>query len=141
MKKRVLGKTGYRISEIGFGSWAIGADWGKVSDENSLKALHASADAGVNFFDTADVYGDGHSEKFIAKFLKERKGKERIYVATKAGRRLNPHVASGYTGKNIERFIDRSLKNLGLRHWIYFSFIVHQMMFTTHLNFLIIWIA
>lgn len=112
MKKRKLGKTGYKVSEIGFGAWAIGADWGKVSDEDSLKALNTAADAGVNFFDTADVYGDGHSEKLIAKFLKERKSKDRIYVATKAGRRLSPHIASGYTGKNIEKFIERSLKNL-----------------------------
>jgi aryl-alcohol dehydrogenase-like predicted oxidoreductase len=112
MKYRKLGKTGYRVSEIGFGAWAIGADWGKVSDEDSLKALHSAADIGVNFFDTADVYGDGHSEKLISTFLKERKSKDRIYVATKAGRRLNPHIASGYNGKNIEKFIDRSLKNL-----------------------------
>lgn len=112
MKYRLLGKTGYKISEIGFGAWAIGADWGKVSDGDSLKALHAAAEVGVNFFDTADVYGDGHSEKLIAKFISQRKRKEKIYVATKAGRRLKPHLASSYTGKNIERFIDRSLKNL-----------------------------
>ena len=79
MKKRLLGKTGYRISEIGFGAWAIGADWGKVDDVASLKALHAAAEKGVNFFDTADVYGDGHSEKLIAKFISERKGKSKIY--------------------------------------------------------------
>lgn len=112
MKYRRLGKTGYKISEVGFGAWAIGADWGKTDDRASLKALHGAADAGVNFFDTADVYGDGHSEKLIARFLRERKGKSRIYVATKAGRRLSPHLAEGYTGKNIEKFIDRSLKNL-----------------------------
>lgn len=112
MKYRLLGKTGYMVSEIGFGAWAIGADWGKVDDANSLRALHTAAESGVNFFDTADVYGNGHSEKLIAKFLKERKGKGRIYVATKAGRRLSPHIAKGYTGKNIEKFIDRSLKNL-----------------------------
>jgi aryl-alcohol dehydrogenase-like predicted oxidoreductase len=112
MKYRVLGKTGYKVSEVGFGAWAIGASWGKVDDKTSLKALHAAADRGVNFFDTADVYGDGHSEKLIAKFLNERRGKEKIYVATKAGRRLSPHEAKGYNGKNIEKFIDRSLKNL-----------------------------
>lgn len=112
MKFRLLGKTGYRVSEVGFGAWAIGASWGKVDDKTSLKALHAAADAGVNFFDTADVYGDGHSEKLIARFLSERRAKEKIYVATKAGRRLSPHEATGYNGKNIEKFIDRSLKNL-----------------------------
>lgn len=112
MKFRLLGKTGYKVSEVGFGAWAIGASWGKVDDKISLKALHAAADAGVNFFDTADVYGDGHSEKLIARFLSERRAKEKIYVATKAGRRLSPHEATGYNGKNIEKFIDRSLKNL-----------------------------
>ncbi|NCN87482.1 MAG: aldo/keto reductase [Candidatus Pacebacteria bacterium] len=110
MKYRILGKTNYKISEVSFGSWAIGADWGQTDEKESLKALHQAADFGVNFFDTADVYGDGRSEKIIAKFLKERT--EKIYVATKAGRRLNPHIADGYTGKNIEKFIDRSLKNL-----------------------------
>lgn len=112
MLYRRLGKTGFKVSEIGFGSWAIGANWGKTDDKTSLLALNTAAEAGVNFIDTADVYGDGHSEQLIAKFLSERIGKEKIYVATKAGRRLNPHVASGYNGKNIEKFIDRSLKNL-----------------------------
>lgn len=111
MQYRRLGKTNYHISAISFGAWAIGSSWGKTDDTESLKALHTAAEAGVNFIDTADVYGDGHSEKLIAKFLKAHKG-ERIYVATKAGRRLNPHVAEAYTGKNIEKFIDRSLKNL-----------------------------
>ena len=112
MKYRRLGKTGYKVSEVGFGAWAIGANWGKTDDKTSLLALHAAADSGVNFIDTADVYGDGHSEKLIAKFLRQRKSKEKIYVATKAGRRLNPHVSEGYNGKNIEKFIDRSLQNL-----------------------------
>lgn len=110
MHYRTLGKTGYKVSEIGFGAWAIGADWGQVDDNKALAALHAAADAGVNFFDTADVYGDGHSEKLIAQFKQETDHK--VYIATKAGRRLNPHTAEGYTGKNIETFIDRSLKNL-----------------------------
>lgn len=114
MKYRTLGKTNYKVSEVGFGAWAIGADWGKTDDQASLKALHQAAEEGVNFFDTADVYGDGRSEKLIARLLKERKSKRKIYVATKAGRRLDPHLASGYTGKNIEKFIDRSLKNLGV---------------------------
>lgn len=112
MKYRKLGKTGYEISEIGFGAWAIGADWGEVAEKDAIEALNIAIDNGVNFIDTADVYGDGRSEKIIAKVLKERS--EDVYVATKAGRRLDPHIAEGYTGKNIGKFIDRSLENLGV---------------------------
>ncbi|MEI2300807.1 aldo/keto reductase [Ensifer sp. MJa1] len=113
MKTRVLGKTGATISEIGFGAWQIGGAWGDVSEADGKRALNAALDAGVTFIDTADVYGDGRSEKIIAAVLKERGG-DRPFVATKAGRRLNPHVADGYTGANIEAFIDRSLANLGV---------------------------
>ncbi|WP_429811109.1 aldo/keto reductase [Ensifer sp. B1-9] len=113
MKTRVLGKTGATISEIGFGAWQIGGSWGDVSEADGRRALHAALDAGVTFVDTADVYGDGRSEKIIAAVLKERGG-DKPFVATKAGRRLNPHVAEGYTGENIEAFIDRSLANLGV---------------------------
>ncbi|WFU47940.1 aldo/keto reductase [Sinorhizobium terangae] len=113
MKTRVLGRTGATISEVGFGAWQIGGAWGDVSEEDGKRALHAALDSGVTFIDTADVYGDGRSEKIIATVLKERGG-ERPFVATKAGRRLNPHVADGYTAANIEAFIDRSLKNLGV---------------------------
>ncbi|BCP52101.1 oxidoreductase [Kaistia sp. 32K] len=111
MKNRQLGRTGATISEIGFGAWQIGGAWGDVSEADGKKALNAALDAGVSFIDTADVYGDGRSEKIIAEVLKERGGL-RPFVATKAGRRLSPHVAEGYTGANIEAFIDRSLKNL-----------------------------
>jgi aryl-alcohol dehydrogenase-like predicted oxidoreductase len=113
MKYRQLGRTGMSVSEISFGAWAIGSGWGKVDDKESLAALHKAADSGVNFFDTADVYGDGRSEKLIARLLKERK--ETIYVATKAGRKLDPHVAEKYTPQNIRRFVDDSLKNLGVQ--------------------------
>ena len=113
MKTRTLGRTGATISEIGFGAWQIGGAWGDVSEEDGKRALNAALDAGVTFVDTADVYGDGRSEKIIASVLKERGG-EKPFVATKAGRRLNPHVADGYTGANIEAFIDRSLANLGV---------------------------
>ncbi|MBB4183800.1 aryl-alcohol dehydrogenase-like predicted oxidoreductase [Sinorhizobium terangae] len=113
MKTRVLGRTGATISEVGFGAWQIGGAWGDVSEEDGKRALHAALDSGVTFIDTADVYGDGRSEKIIATVLNERGG-ERPFVATKAGRRLNPHVADGYTAANIEAFIDRSLKNLGV---------------------------
>jgi aryl-alcohol dehydrogenase-like predicted oxidoreductase len=110
VKYRQLGRTGMNVSEISFGAWAIGSSWGKVDDKESLAALHKAVDWGVNFFDTADVYGDGRSEKLIARLLKERK--ETLYVATKAGRKLDPHVAEKYTPQNIRRFVDDSLKNL-----------------------------
>jgi aryl-alcohol dehydrogenase-like predicted oxidoreductase len=111
MHYRPLGSTGYTVSEIGFGAWAIGADWGNVDDDTAMEALHAAVDAGVNFIDTADVYGDGRSERFAARLVRERP-KDDVVVATKVGRRLDPHTADGYTGQNIERFIDRSLMNL-----------------------------
>lgn len=110
MNYRSFGKTGWKVSEIGFGAWAIGADWGKVDESDALDALHAAIEAGVNFIDTADVYGDGRSEQLISKILKEYRGQ--IYVATKAGRRLNPHTAEGYTQENLTSFVDRSLINL-----------------------------
>jgi aryl-alcohol dehydrogenase-like predicted oxidoreductase len=110
MNYRELGRTGFKVSEISFGAWAIGNDWGNVDDSESLAALNRAVDLGVNFFDTADVYGDGHSEKLLAELKRERK--EDIIIATKAGRRLTPHTASGYTGENITAFIERSLQNL-----------------------------
>jgi len=110
MNYRELGRTGWKVSEVSFGSWAIGSAWGQVDDQESIAALHTAIDHGVNFIDTADVYGDGHSERLIAQVLKERG--ETIYVATKAGRRLDPHVADGYNAENLTRFIERSLHNL-----------------------------
>lgn len=110
MQYRRLGSTGYEVSAISFGAWAIGGSWGTVQDDESLAALHAAIDNGVNFIDTADVYGDGRSEKLIAQVLKDRP--EEIIVATKAGRRLNPHVAEGYNRENLTAFIERSLQNL-----------------------------
>ena len=110
MKYRTLGKTGFEVSEISFGAWAIGGTWGDVNDKDSMAALHAAVDNGITFFDTADVYGDGRSERLVGQLLKERS--ENITVATKAGRRLDPHVSSGYNKQQIETFIDRSLKNL-----------------------------
>ncbi len=95
MQYRTLGRTGWNISEIGFGAWGIGgSDWGNTDDNASIAALHRAIDLGVNFIDTADVYGDGHSEQLIAQVRKSRS--EQLIIATKAGRRLNPHVASGY---------------------------------------------
>ena len=110
MQYRTLGRTGWDVSAISFGAWAIGGTWGTVKDEDSLAALHKAIDMGVNFIDTADVYGDGRSERLISQVLKERS--ETIYVATKAGRRLDPHVAEGYNRENLTAFIERSLKNL-----------------------------
>ena len=112
MQYRRLGKTGYDVSTIGFGAWAIGADWGSVDDTDSLAALHAAADAGVNLIDTADVYGDGHSEQLIGRFLRERRG-ERIYVATKIGRRV-PQLVENYDPEAFVAWTDRSRQNLGL---------------------------
>ena len=110
MNYRTLGRTGWKVSEISFGAWAIGGTWGEVKDDESLKALNKALDLGVNFFDTADVYGDGRSEQLLAKLKKERK--EEFHIATKAGRRLNPHTAEGYNKENITAFVERSLKKL-----------------------------
>ena len=110
MQYRELGRTGWKVSEISFGAWAIGAMWGSVDDNESLAALHRAVDLGVNFIDTADVYGEGRSERLIARLRKERP--ENIYVATKAGRRLSPHTADGYNKVNLTRFVEDSLRNL-----------------------------
>jgi aryl-alcohol dehydrogenase-like predicted oxidoreductase len=110
MKYRELGRTGWKVSEVSYGAWALGADWGEVSEEDAIATLHKAIDLGVNFIDTADVYGDGRSERLIARVLKDRS--ERVIVATKAGRRLNPHTADGYNAENLTRFIERSLNNL-----------------------------
>ena len=111
MRSRIFGRTGRSVSEIGFGAWAIGDAWGQVDDTQAIAALHAALDAGVDFIDTADVYGDGHSERLIAKVLKERGG-NRPFVATKAGRRLPEQTVAGYSEENLGAFVDRSLKNL-----------------------------
>ena len=112
MEYRRLGKTGRDVSVIGFGAWAIGADWGTVDDADSLRALHAAADAGVTLIDTADVYGDGHSEQVIRRFLAERPG-EAFFVATKMGRRVPLDMAE-YTPEAFRAWTDRSRENLGV---------------------------
>ena len=112
MEYRDFGRTGWKVSSVGFGAWAIGGTWGPVEDEESMQTLHRALDLGVNFFDTADVYGNGRSERLMARLKKERK--EPFYVVTKAGRRLNPHVASGYNRENLTAFIERSLQNLSV---------------------------
>lgn len=110
MEYRDFGRTGWKVSTIGFGAWAIGGTWGPVDDEESLRTLHKALDLGVNLFDTADVYGNGRSERLLARLKKERS--EPFYVVTKMGRRLNPHVPDGYNRANLTAFAERSLKNL-----------------------------
>ncbi|WP_122089694.1 aldo/keto reductase [Halalkalicoccus subterraneus] len=112
MRQRPLGRTGWTVSEIGLGTWQVGSDWGEVSDEEGRSAIHAALDAGVDFIDTADVYGDGRSERHIAAVLEERE--EEPVVATKAGRRLSPHEVEGYTEDNLRTFVDRSRENLAV---------------------------
>jgi aryl-alcohol dehydrogenase-like predicted oxidoreductase len=102
-----------RVSEISLGTWALGGEWGAVGEDDAYAALNRAVDLGVNFLDTADVYGDGRSEKLIGRLLKDRPNDE-IFVATKAGRRLEPHTADGYNHKNLSDFVERSLKNLGV---------------------------
>lgn len=111
MEYRQLGRTDMQVSALSFGAWAIGGTWGPVQDEESLTALHAAIDQGVNFIDTADVYGDGRSERLIAQLRRERPN-DRIYVATKAGRRLPKQSPEGYSRENLTGWIERSLQNL-----------------------------
>jgi aryl-alcohol dehydrogenase-like predicted oxidoreductase len=110
MQYRELGRTGWKVSALGFGSWAIGGTWGSVDDRESLAALNRAVELGVNFFDTADVYGGGRSERLLAKLRQQQRGK--IYIATKVGRGLYPHIAEGYNRANLFAFVDRCLKNL-----------------------------
>jgi aryl-alcohol dehydrogenase-like predicted oxidoreductase len=112
MQYRELGRTGFSVSAVGFGAWAIGGTWGPTDDNDSLKALHRALDLGVNFFDTADVYGDGHSEQLLARLKRERG--PIFHVATKVGRRASPHVAASYTRENLTAFVERSAQNLEL---------------------------
>jgi len=110
MNYRDLGRTGWKVSDVSFGAWAIGGSWGSVDDTESLAALNAAIDCGVNFIDTADVYGMGRSERLIAQLKRDRTSE--IIVATKAGRRLSPHTADGYNQRNLTGFIEDSLRHL-----------------------------
>jgi aryl-alcohol dehydrogenase-like predicted oxidoreductase len=114
LHKRRFGRTAWSVSEIGFGTWPIGSAWGPVKDSDSLDALRASLDDGVDFLDTADVYGDHTSERLIAGILKERKkqGKSIPIVATKIGRRLPKQDAALFTHANLAPFVEDSLKAL-----------------------------
>ena len=113
MRSREFGHTGRQVSEIGFGAWAIGASWGHVDDGDAIAALNEALDRGVTFIDTADVYGDGRSERLIARALAGRGG-ARPFVATKAGRRLPQQKVEGYSAANLSAWVDRSLGNLGV---------------------------
>jgi aryl-alcohol dehydrogenase-like predicted oxidoreductase len=110
MQYRQLGRTGWKVSDISFGAWAIGGSWGSVSDNESLTALHKAVNCGVNFIDTADVYGDGRSERLIAQLRKNEKSE--IIVATKAGRRLPRQTVEGYSRQNLTIWVEDSLRNL-----------------------------
>jgi aryl-alcohol dehydrogenase-like predicted oxidoreductase len=110
MQYRQLGRTGWKVSDISFGAWAIGGSWGSVSDNESLTALHKAVNCGVNFIDTADVYGDGRSERLIAQLRKNEKSE--IIVATKAGRRLPHQTVEGYSRQNLTIWVEDSLRNL-----------------------------
>jgi aryl-alcohol dehydrogenase-like predicted oxidoreductase len=110
MHYRSLGRTGWKVSDVSFGAWAIGGSWGSVDDAESLAALRAAVECGVNFIDTADVYGMGRSERLIGQ-LKRECGTE-IIVATKTGKRLSPQTAAGYNEKNLTAYIEDSLRNL-----------------------------
>ena len=112
MQYRMLGRTGFRVSDISFGAWAIGGSWGAVDDKDSLAALNKAADCGVNFIDTADVYGMGRSERLLAQFKRDRK--QDIVIATKAGRKLPAQTVEGYSRENLTQWVDESLKNLAV---------------------------
>src|SRR3954454_18916216 len=112
MNRRSIGRLGRQVSEIGFGAWQIGGDWGDVDEDAAIATLHAAADAGVTFFDTADVYGDGRSERLVGRLLRERAGAP-IMVATKMGRRLDQTVAN-YSPEHFRAWNDRSRANLGV---------------------------
>ena len=110
MKYREFGRTGWQVSTVSYGAWAIGADWGQVQKEDAIASLHTALDEGINLFDTADVYGDGRSEKLLAQLKRERS--EEFHIITKTGRRLSPHNADGYNRENLTSFVERSLVNL-----------------------------
>ena len=113
MNYRKLGKTSFEISEISLGTWQVGGKWGDdFNHETADKILNTAVDSGINFIDTADVYGNGESEKAVGRFVKSRS--ERIYVATKCGRQLNPHTSEAYQPAILRKFVENSLKNMGL---------------------------
>lgn len=113
MEQRILGRTGRRVGVVGLGAWQLGADWGDVAEDDAMAVLHAAVDAGVTFIDTADVYGDGRSERLVGRLLRERPHAG-LTVATKMGRRADPHVPAAYTLDAFRAWNDRSRANLGV---------------------------
>ncbi|GAA2726662.1 aldo/keto reductase [Cellulomonas aerilata] len=114
METRVLGRTGRQVGVVGLGLWQLGGDWGEVADDDAFALLDAAVESGVTFLDTADVYGDGRSESLLGRFLAQRSGGPQLTVATKMGRRANPHVADAYTLDAFRGWTDRSRANLGV---------------------------
>ena len=113
MEYRKLGKTGFNVSEISLGTWQVGGKWGEIfNDANADRIINTAIDAGINFIDTADVYSAGLSERAIGRVLRSRG--ERVYVATKCGRQLNPHVNEGYQPAALRKFVEASLRNMNL---------------------------
>jgi aryl-alcohol dehydrogenase-like predicted oxidoreductase len=113
MQTRALGRTGRQVGIVGLGCWQLGADWGEVDESDAMATLHAAVDSGVTFLDTADVYGDGRSERLVGRLLRERSGED-LVVATKMGRRADPHVPEAFTGEALRAWNDRSRQNLGV---------------------------
>ncbi len=114
MRTRPMHRAGREVSEIGLGTWQLGGGWGTVTDEQAREVLHAALDAGVTFLDTADVYGDGRSERLVGSVVAERGDHDRVTIATKVGRRADPHVAEAYHAEALRGWVTRSLDNLGV---------------------------
>ena len=114
MNTRIFGKTGRVVGEVGLGCWQIGGSWGEVSDDTALAILRTTLELGTTFYDTADVYGDGRSETLIGKFLKETKARDRLFIATKLGRRGDPGWPANFTREVVRKHTEDSLKRLGI---------------------------
>lgn len=114
MRTRPMRRAGREVSEVGLGTWQLGGGWGTVTDAQAREVLHAALDAGVTFLDTADVYGDGRSERLIGEVVAARGDHDRVTIATKAGRRADPHVPEAYHAEALRSWVTRSLHNLGV---------------------------
>src|ERR1700742_2038555 len=114
MNTRIFGATGRVTGEMGLGCWQIGGSWGEVTDATALAILRTAFESGTNFFDTADVYGDGRSEQLIGRFLRETKARELLFIATKLGRRGDPGWPENFTRKAVRAHTEDSLRRLGV---------------------------
>ena len=118
MKYRNFGNTGWKVSEVSLGTWQLIDSWNgnkNINVDNAKNIIDTALDQGINFFDTADVYTNQQSEKYTADFVREQKKKSNIYVATKCGRRLQPHTAKGYNKENITKFVQDSIDNMNVK--------------------------